>query len=136
MHYRFNNRLFSISGLIHMKINLWWLTFSPLCWAIHFLASYLTTAIYCAKFAPSDGSAPSIRVAVAIFTFIAITLIVAIGSKSYRMHRMGDASLPHDDDTPQDEHRFIGFASLLLSILSGIATLFTATVFVFMETCY
>lgn len=119
-----------------MNINLWWITFSPLCWAVHFLASYLTTAIYCAKYASEDGDATTVRIAVAIFTIIALTLIAAIGGKSMRLHRMGNAALPHDDDTPRDEQRFLGFAALLLSLLSGIATLFTAAVFVVMETCH
>ncbi len=77
-----------------------------------------------------------VRIAVAIFTAIALTMIATIGVTSLRVHRMGHATLPHDDDTPRDEQRFLGFAALLLSILSGIATLFTALVFFFMETCH
>ncbi len=115
---------------------LWRLTFPPFVWVAHFLASYLTTAIYCAKFASLDGDAMPIRIAVAVFTVIALTLIVLIGVSSMRLHRLGDATLPHDDDTPRDEQRFLGFATLLLSILSGIATLYTALVFVIMETCH
>lgn len=119
-----------------MNLKLWWLTFSPLCWAAHFLASYLTTAIYCAKFASEDRDASAVRVAVVVFTVVALSLIVAIGGTSYRMHRQGNSTVPHDDDTPQDEQRFVGFAAVLLSLISGIATLFTASVFIFMETCH
>ncbi|TWT66514.1 transmembrane prediction [Allorhodopirellula solitaria] len=119
-----------------MKIKLWWLTFSPLCWAGHFLASYLTTAIYCAKFASPEGDALPVRIAVAVFTIVALSLITFFGVRSLRLHRRGDATLPHDDDTVDDEQRFLGFAALLLAILSGIATLYTALVFVLMETCH
>ncbi|QDS92838.1 hypothetical protein FF011L_15870 [Roseimaritima multifibrata] len=116
--------------------NLWWLTYSPLCWAAHFLASYLTAAIYCAKGGSADGDALPVRIAVAIFTIIALSLIASVGRRSLRVHCVGQATLPHDDDTLLDEQRFLGFAALLLSLLSGIATLYTALVFVFMETCH
>ncbi|EMI41536.1 hypothetical protein [Rhodopirellula sp. SWK7] len=117
-------------------VSLWWLTFAPLCWAVHFMASYLTTAIYCAKFDPPDGDALPVRIAVAVFTVVALTLIAWIGRTGLRVHRMGQATLPHDDDTPRDEQRLIGFATLLLSLLSGIATLYTSLVFVILETCH
>ena len=36
----------------------------------------------------------------------------------------GNATLPHDDDTPEDRHRFLGFAALLLSALSAVAVIY------------
>ncbi|MCO8120884.1 transmembrane prediction [Stieleria sp. TO1_6] len=115
---------------------LWTLTFAPLCWAAHFLASYLTSAIYCAKYAPADGDGLPIRIAVALFTVIALSLIAWIGGIGLRAHHMGETKLPHDDNTSRSEQRFLGFATLLLSLLSGVAILFTALVFVIMETCH
>lgn len=115
--------------------SLWMLTISPTIWAIHFLGSYVTGAVWCAKYAAEDGSLGGARVAIAVYTVIALTGIGITGWIGHRRHRLGDASLPHDDDTPEDRHRFLGFATLLLSVLSAVATLFVAAVAVFVETC-
>jgi hypothetical protein len=53
----------------------------------------------------------------------------------YRAHSYGAADAPHDDDTPEGRHRFMGFATLLLSGLSAVAVLYAALVPVFVETC-
>ncbi|MEZ6090319.1 MAG: transmembrane prediction [Pirellulaceae bacterium] len=115
---------------------LWWLTLAPGVWAIHFLATYLTCAIHCAKFADSDGDASEVRFIVAGLTLVAIGLISWVGGISHRRHRTGEATLPHDFDSQEDQRRFLGFAALLLSLLSGVATLFTAMVFIFLGTCH
>jgi len=49
---------------------------------------------------------------------------------------LGSATLPHDDDTPEDRHRFLGFATLLLSALSAVAVLYAGLVAVFIRSCY
>lgn len=114
---------------------LWWLTIAPSVWAIHFLTTYLTSAIHCAKFADTEGDARVVRWLVAAFTLVAIGLIAWVGTISYRRHRMGDSTAPHDFASQADQQRFLGFAALLLSLLSGVATLFTAMVFIFLGTC-
>jgi hypothetical protein len=43
--------------------------------------------------------------------------------------------LPHDHDTPADRHRFLGFATFLLGLLSALATIFTALVAIFFQDC-
>ena len=115
--------------------SLWALIVSPIIWAVHFLATYLTAAIWCAKFAESDRSFDEVRLAVGIFTVIALVGISANGLSGYRHHTFGDEPLPHDDDTPEDRHRFLGFATLLLAGLSAVATLFVAAVAVFVRSC-
>lgn len=119
-----------------IRDRLWWLTFSPLVWALHFLASYITTAIWCAKFSESDGAATEVRLAVAAYTAFALALIILIGTISFRRHRTGTGVPPHDDPTLIDQRRFLGFAAFLLSCLSGIATVFTALVYLLVGSCH
>lgn len=118
------------------KENLWLLVVSPAIWAAHFLLSYLTAAIWCAKLAGGhDGSLAPVRWAIAGYSIAALAGIGLNGRSGLRRHRFGSESLPHDFDTPGDRHRFLGFATVLLSALSAIATLFAAAVIVFFEDC-
>ena len=116
--------------------SIWWLTVSPLVWAAHHLSSYITAAIWCAKAAGADGSATPVRWAVLVYTVIALSAIAWVGWRGYRHHRFGDPGLPHALDNPQDRYRFLGFATLLLSALSFVATTYTALVLVFIGSCY
>jgi hypothetical protein len=112
--------------------SLWWLTASPSIWAVHFLASYLTAAVWCARFAPPDGSLTGVRWAIGAYTAAALLGIAAVGWHGLRRHAVGSATVPHDFDTPEDRHRFLGFATLLLSGLSAVAVVYgTFVIFVF-----
>ena len=109
---------------------------SPVIWAAHFFLSSLTAAIWCAKVAGPGGSLGGARVAIAIYTVLALSGIGSIGGRALRRHSYGTATRPHDDDTPADRHRFLGFAALLLSGLSAVAVLYAALVAVFIGSCY
>jgi hypothetical protein len=116
---------------------LWLLTASPVIWAMHFMLSYGTVSIWCAKMVSFDSNSfMPVRVAIAIYTAVSLVAIAFFGWLGYRRHRFGHAELPHDADTPQDRHRFLGFATFLLSSLSGVAVLFAALVVVFFGTCH
>lgn len=115
--------------------SLWLLVASPLIWATHFLATYLTVAIWCAKIAKSGDSLGAARVAVGIYTIIALAGILFFGWIGGLRHSHGTGTLPHDFDTPADRHRFLGFATLLLSGLSAVATIFVALAAYFVEGC-
>lgn len=118
------------------KSGLWMLVVSPSVWAAHFMASYLTAAIWCAKFGGEDKSAWVIRVAMLIYTIIALAIILMMARLGYRQaHARGIGQGPHADDTPEDRSGFLGFATLLLSILSAVATLFVALVALFVRSC-
>lgn len=117
------------------KESLWILTVSPTIWAVHFLLSYITAAVYCAKYAPPSGDLGPVRIAVAIYTVLALGGIALTARLGYRKHSFGGATLPHDFDTRADRHRFIGFASILLSGLSAVATIFVALAAVFIGDC-
>ena len=122
---------------------LWALAASPTLWAAHFLLSYATAAVWCAKFASGPGgSLTAVRIAIAVYTVAAMAGIAVVGWRGLKRHRHGEgsgphdeASVPHDDDTPEDRHRFLGFATLLLSGLSAVATLFTALAAAFFGSC-
>lgn len=111
------------------------LTVAPSIWAAHFLASYLTAAISCAKYADSTATFERVRTAIGFYTLAAVVGIGVTGWLGYRRVKFRRDEMPHDDDTPLDRHRFLGFSTLLLSGLSLVATLFVATVVVFVETC-
>jgi hypothetical protein len=76
-----------------------------------------------------------VRLAIWGYTAAAVAAIVAIGWIGYQRHAHGHASAPHDDDTPEDRHRFLGLATVLLAGLSAVATSYTAMVSVFFESC-
>jgi len=115
--------------------SLWLLIVSPTIWAAHFLLSYITAAVWCAKFAGRDGSLGGVRVAIAIYTAVALVGIALNGWGGLRRHRHGSETTSHDFDTPADRHRFLGFATLLLAALSFVATIFVAIVALFFEDC-
>jgi hypothetical protein len=116
--------------------SLWVLVASPAIWALHFLLSYGTAAIWCAKFAGPDGSLGVVRVAIAAYTVVALGAIGVIGRRGYERHRFGDSTLPHDFDSPADRHRFLGFTVLILSGLSAIAVVYAALPAVFIGSCH
>ena len=119
-------------GVAENHYELWLLVLSPGLWAAHFMLCYVTAAIWCGKLA---GSFATVRGAIVVFTAVALAGIATVGFIGYRRHAFGSATLPHDDDTPEDRHRFIGFATLLLSGLSGVAVIYAALTAVFIETC-
>ena len=116
--------------------SLWLLTFAPTIWGAHFLLSYGTASIWCAP-RSSDRSIGPVPEVVGVLTLAALVGIALVGWAGWRRHVFGGAgtSAPHDDDTPEDRHRFIGLATLLLSLLSGVATVYVATVSLFFATC-
>jgi hypothetical protein len=120
--------------------SLWMLVASPAVWAVHFTLSYVTAAIWCAKAAGPTAALGGARLAILAYTAVALAAIVAMGALGWRRHRYRpvsdpDRALPHDADTPEDRHRFLGFATFLLSSLSGVATIWVALAAVLAGTC-
>jgi len=116
--------------------SLWLITTSPVSWAVHLLLSYFPAAVWCAKVVGLDGSLWNVRVAIAVYTVLTLIGIGIIGCLAFRRHNIGSATVPHDFDTPEDRHRFLGFATLLLALLSAVGTLYVALVAVFIGSCY
>ncbi len=117
--------------------SLWALTVAPTIWAVHFLLSYTSAAVWCAKVGQASASIDGIRVVIAVYTAVALTGIAVAGVIGYRRHGYGHGleTTGHDFDTPEGRHRFLGFAVLLLAGLSAVATIFTALPAVFIQTC-
>jgi hypothetical protein len=108
---------------------------SPTIWAAHFLLCYVTAAVWCAKQPTALVPLAGVRTAVAVYTLAALAGIALFAWRGWRAHRYGAAPVPHDADSPEDRHRFIGFAAVLLSGLSAVAVIQAALVAVFVETC-
>lgn len=117
------------------KESLWLLIVSPTIWAAHFMLSYITAAVWCAKQATRAGSIAPVRWAIATYTLLALVGIVLNGWGGWRRHRLGREPVPHHEDTPGDRHRFLGFATLLLAGLSVTATALAALVVFYFEDC-
>lgn len=115
--------------------NLWLLFAGPSLWFAHFLFSYVSAAVWCARFANEGGSFNQVRLLVAGYTLLALAGIAAIGWRGYRHHQYGSATLPHDEATAPDRYRFLGFATLLLCCLSFVATIYVALAAVFIGSC-
>jgi hypothetical protein len=125
------------------KGSLWLLTIAPTIWALHLLLSYITAAIWCARFASPSGTLSNVRTAIVWYTVVALVGIVAVGVEGFRRHRYptpghqagGTEATTHDLDSPEDRHRFLGFATLLLAGLSAVAVGYAAAAASFFETC-
>jgi hypothetical protein len=115
--------------------SLWLLTISPTLWAGHFLASYLTAAVWCAK-AGRGADLLGVRVAVTALTAGALAGILYTGWRGLRRHRLGRGRMPHDLDTPADRTGFLGFATVLLSGVSAVAVLYVAMPALVFGACY
>ena len=115
--------------------SLWMIAASPTIWAAHFLASYITAAVWCAKFAGYGGSLGVARVAIAVYTALALVPVALIGLRAFQRQRIRGPAAEHDLDSSLDRHRFLAFATLLLSGLSAVAILYAALAAVFVESC-
>ena len=107
----------------------------PTIWFAHFLATYTTVAVACGPRGPGGEALGTARWLVAVYTVAALAAIAVVGWSGWRRHRFGTETVPHDMDTPGDRHRFLGFATFLLALLSAMATLFVATAVSFFEGC-
>lgn len=115
--------------------SLWEVTASPLIWAAHFMLSYLSAAIFCAKLPSLESSLDPVRMAIGIYTVVALTAVAFIGARSARRHRRADESAAHDQDRPESRHRFLAFTTLLLSGLSAVAIVYSALAALFIRSC-
>lgn len=112
---------------------LWTLFTGPTIWAFHFLACYVTAAVWCARHGGLDFGL--LQAGLGAITLFALALIVLSAWLSWRQWGFGTQDPPHDDATAQDRALFQGFATLLLSGLSFIAVLYVALPLLFIDGC-
>src|SRR5262245_37137984 len=99
---------------------LWRLVVPPSIWATHFIASYATVSVWCSKVAVHGGSFWQVQTIIAAYGIVALAGLGFTAWIGYReCARGGDAQ---SQDTIEGRYRFVGYATLLLSALSGIAT--------------
>jgi len=106
--------------------SLWILAVPPAIWAAHFLSSYITAAVVCEKSAAPIAASRSAQVAIAVYTAGALLAMVLIARWGWKRHVHRGGALPHDDDSPEDRERFLGFATFLLSGLVAVAVIYLA----------
>jgi hypothetical protein len=117
------------------RYSLWLLTIGPMIWAAHLLLSYITAAVWCAKFVPAGAPLGGVQAAILWYTGVALIGIGFIGWEGFRRHRHGTEASTHDLDTREDRHRFVGFATLLLSGLSAVGVVYAAVAAQYFDTC-
>jgi len=66
---------------------------------------------------------------------LALLPVALIGVRAFRRQRIGAPAPEHDLDSSLDRHRFLAFATLLLSGLSAVAIVYAALAAVFVENC-
>lgn len=113
-----------------------WIIPAPMVvWGLHFMACYITAALWCGMVAGPLGGLSSARLAIVLYTVAALAAIGGFGWVGYRAHRYDGGEAPHEADTSMDRHRFIGLATLLLSGLGAVGVIYAALTVVFIETC-
>ncbi len=101
--------------------SLWLLAWPPMIWAAHFLGSYALAVVWCR----GNGSGGEwLGVLIAVPAAVAIGLIGFTGWIGWKKHSVAGGALPHDGDNDEDRTRFLGFATVLLAVLSAIATVY------------
>jgi hypothetical protein len=110
--------------------SLWLIVISPGIWTAHFVVSYVGSALWCGKGGESTGL---VTLGIVVLGIVALAGIAYTGLAGWRKHRHSEGEPPHGEDTPEDRHRFLGFATVLLSGLSALATLFVVLSAVLVE---
>lgn len=103
--------------------SLWTLTTAPAVWAAHLLVTYAVAATWCGA-AGRHASLGPLRVAFGVGTLLALAAVGVVVWQGWVRYQLGDAVPTHHRDTPEDRHRFLGLATFLLALLSGVAMLF------------
>lgn len=125
-----------MSGAVpEARESLWRLIFGPLVWAAHFLLSYVTGAIGCAKLADTQDEIGLLRLLVALYTAMAMALIAGAADHQWRRQRHASAQPAQDAGGREHRQRFLGLAGLLLCGLSAVAVIYTAAVVVAIRGC-
>jgi hypothetical protein len=111
------------------------MTAGPVVWMLHFLLSYATVSVWCARFSSVGGTLGSMPWWVAAYTAVAVAVIALTAWGAHQRHTFRAGTPPHDADSPEDRHRFLGFATMLLAGLSAVATIYSAIAVFTFQSC-
>lgn len=114
------------------------ITFGPLVWALHFVASYAATAVFCAKVPQASEHLGLLRWGILGATVLALGVVAWLGWRSWTQWREGneDGFLDQDaDGSSEDRHQFLGHAALLLAVISFLGVIYTALPAIFSASC-
>lgn len=114
--------------------SLLWVAAAPGVWAAHFLLSYATAAVWCAK-QGSDAPLSLARGAIGVFTLVGLAAVGLVALRGLRSYRITDGKPRIDVDTSAARHQFLGFTLLSLSGLSAVAIVYQALAAVFIGSC-
>jgi hypothetical protein len=114
--------------------SLWALVVPPSIWFAYFLCSYAFGALWCGG--PAGRSFAPVRFGLAALSLPVLAVIGLAARDGWRRHSHSGSPPPHDKDTPEDRHQFLGFATLLLALLSAVATVYVALGIVVTRRCF
>ena len=126
-----------VSDYPEKQDGLWWLAAAPGVWALHFLASYATAAVWCAKHG-APASLGAARGLIAAYTALGLLALAGLGRRGLRHYRSAGAEGARRDsarDTSEARHQFLGFTLLSLAALSALAVTYQALAAVFVGSC-
>lgn len=113
---------------------LWALASAPAIWLAHMLVTYITAAVWCGMADPQASPRGLLGAFVAL-TVVALAGVTWIAWGGWERYNHGDAVPSHHKDTPEDRHRFLGLATLLLALLSAVAILYGAVAVAMLRGC-
>jgi hypothetical protein len=114
--------------------SLWALTIGPAIWAGHFLASYIAAAVWCGN-AGAHARFGTVTGLFAVATGVALAAVAWVAWSGWTRYHHGEAVPSHHKDTPEDRHRFLGLATLLLALLSAVSIVYTAVAVAMLRGC-
>ena len=79
-----------VSAYPEKRDSLWWLAAAPGVWALHFLASYATAAVWCAKHG-AQASLGGARVLIAAYTALGLLALGALARRGMSHYRAAGA---------------------------------------------
>lgn len=116
--------------------DLWRVITAPTIWALHFLVSYVGTAIYCAKWGRGAELDPA-RWMVLGATAVALAGMGWVFWSLWKVRGLSVTGQDHiyEASTPEERHRFLSHIALMLCVLSTVGVLYAAIPVFAVETC-
>lgn len=117
--------------------SLWWLALAPAIWLLHFVATYITVAVWCARAASRDDALGPARIAGFGFTLAAFVALGALSAVAWRRRavKKEPPQVAPGDDSSRARHGFLGHAVFLLSALSALGVAYVGSALVVFGSC-